>query len=171
VLMDQAYFGGGEDHFNEVRAAVNLPLLYKEFVVDLWQVWHARSLEASAILLIASVLSDAEIKELMIESKEAGLAVLLEVHDEEELDRAIRLEAPVIGMNNRDLKTFRTTVETTLDLAGKVPEETILISESGIRSAEDLKRLADVGVKGVLVGEHLLRQPNLKEAVESLRGE
>ena len=170
VLMDEAYFGGGEDHFKHVRAAVNLPLLYKEFVIDPWQVWHARSLGASAILLIAAVLSDAEINELMNESKKAGLAVLLEVHDEEELDRAIHLKAPVIGINNRDLKTFHTTVDTTLRLAEKIPEETILISESGIRSAEDLKRLSSVGVRGVLVGEHFLRQPNLKEAVESLRG-
>jgi indole-3-glycerol phosphate synthase len=171
VLMDEPYFGGGEAQFREVRAAVDLPLLYKEFVIDPWQVWHARSLGASALLLIAAVLSDQELKELMAEAEEAGLAVLLEVHDQAELERALKLEAPVIGINNRDLKTFHTTLETTLELAEQVPEEQVLISESGIRSREDIVKLSAAGVNGVLVGEHFLRQPDIRKAVEAMRPE
>lgn len=169
VLMDQAYFGGGEEHFRAARAAVDLPLLYKEFVIDPWQIWHARTLGASAVLLIAAALSDTELKDLSGEAKRAGLEVLLEVHDREELDRALALKAPIIGINNRDLKTFHTTLETSLELAKHVPKEVILISESGIRKAEDLRQLTQTGVRGVLVGEHLLRHLDVREALRMLR--
>jgi indole-3-glycerol phosphate synthase len=170
VLMDEAYFGGGEDHFREVRAAVDLPLLYKEFVIDPWQIWHARSLGASAVLLIAAALSDEELKDFSEIAAKAKLEVLLEVHDQEELDRALALQAPIIGINNRDLKTFHTTLETTLGLAKQIPANTILISESGIRTAEDMKKLIKAGARGVLVGEHLLRHLDVEEAVRLLRG-
>ena len=168
VLMDETYFGGGEDSFREVRNAVDLPLLYKEFVIDPWQIWHARVLGASAVLLIAAALSDNELKDLAEEAKQAKLDVLLEVHDRAELDRAIALKAPIIGINNRDLKTFHTTLDTTMELAGHVPGDTVLISESGIRSAEDLRRLSNAGVRGVLVGEHLLRHLDVEDALRSL---
>lgn len=169
VLMDKEYFGGGEAHFREVRKAVDLPLLYKEFVVDPWQVWHAKKIGASGVLLIAAALNDDELKSLSDEVAEAGLEVLLEVHDQEELDRALALKAPMIGINNRNLKTFVTTLDTTLSLAKQLPEETILISESGIRTAQDLDTLAAAGAKGVLVGESLLRQDNVQDAVKQLR--
>lgn len=168
VLMDVPYFGGGEAHFSEVRKAVDLPILYKEFVVDAWQVWHARSLGASAVLLIAAVLSDEEIMQLSTVAIEAGVEVLLEVHDEKELQRALALEAPLIGINNRNLKTFETRLEHTLELLPQVPDSVTLISESGIRTSEDVQLLKDAGVSGVLVGEHLLRKPDLEKAVREL---
>lgn len=171
VLMDELYFGGGEDHFRAVRQAVDLPLLYKEFVIDPWQIRHARTIGASAVLLIAAALSDAELQDLMAEASDAKLAVLLEVHDQAELERALKLDAPLIGINNRDLKTFQTTLETTLKLAEQVPEDQVLISESGIRSREDVVKLAAAGVNGVLVGEHFLRQPDIQAAVEAMKPE
>lgn len=170
VLMDEAYFGGGEGQFREVRDAVEVPLLYKEFVIDPWQIWHARVLGASAALLIAAALSDDEIRDLTREASLAGVEILLEVHDAGELDRALDLNAPVIGINNRDLRTFHTTLDTTMTLAKRVPKDTVLISESGIRAAGDLKRLAEAGVRGVLVGESLLRQADPEAAVRNLRG-
>ena len=170
VLMDEVYFGGGEPHFREVRAAVNLPLLYKEFVVDPWQVWHAKEIGASGVLLIAAALDDEELKRLSDEVTEAGLEVLLEVHDQEELSRALALKAPIIGINNRNLKTFETTLDTTMSLADQLPEETVLISESGIYTPDDLKMLSASGARGVLVGESLLRQEDVETAVRSLRG-
>lgn len=170
VLMDEAYFGGGEEQFRAVREAVKLPLLYKEFVIDPWQVWHARSLGASAILLIAAALTERDLRDLISESEQAGLEVLLEVHDRGELESALALKAPIIGINNRDLRTFETSLDTTVDLAKGLPAETILISESGIKSPDDMKRLIKAGVRGVLVGEHFLRQPDLSSAVKALRG-
>ncbi|MDA3873500.1 MAG: indole-3-glycerol phosphate synthase TrpC, partial [Kiritimatiellae bacterium] len=170
VLMDEPYFGGGEAHFREVREAVEMPMLYKEFVVEAWQVWHARALGASAVLLIAAALEDDELQRLMRVAAEARLDVLLEVHDADELDRALGLDARLIGINNRNLKTFETRLEHTLDLMPKVPESVTLISESGIRGPEDVARLRAGGVSGVLVGEHLLRQSNLESAVRELMG-
>lgn len=168
VLMDRKYFGGGEEDFQEVRAAVGLPMLYKEFVVDEWQIWHARAIGASAVLLIAAALADAEIKEFSEVAASAGLEVLLEVHDGVELERALGLEARLIGINNRNLKTFETRLAHTLALMPRVPGEVTLISESGIRTHEDVKRLQAAGVAGVLVGEHLLRKPDLETAVKAL---
>ncbi|MGA0369433.1 MAG: indole-3-glycerol phosphate synthase TrpC [Kiritimatiellia bacterium] len=168
VLMDRKYFGGGEADFQAVRAAVSMPMLYKEFVVDAWQIWHARAVGASAVLLIAAVLTDAEIRSLSELAAEAGLEILLEVHDGEELERALQLDAPLVGINNRNLKTFETRLEHTLELMPRVPETVTLISESGIRTAEDVRRLQDAGVSGVLVGEHLLRKPALEMAVKEL---
>jgi indole-3-glycerol phosphate synthase len=168
VLMDQKYFGGGEEDFQEVRAAVKLPMLYKEFVVDVWQIWHARAIGASAVLLIAAALSDEEIREFSGVALAAGLEVLLEVHDGEELDRALALGAKLIGINNRNLKTFETKLEHTLDLMPRVPEDVTLISESGIRTHADVKRLQAAGVAGILVGEHLLRKADLEQAVREM---
>lgn len=168
VLMDVPYFGGGDAHFSEVRNAVDLPMLYKEFVVDPWQIWHARALGASAVLLIVAVLSDVEIMRLSAVAIEAGVEVLLEVHDREELQRALKLEAPLIGINNRNLKTFETRLEHTLELLPEVPGSVTLISESGIRTAEDVQMLKEAGVAGILVGEHLLRKPDLEKAVREL---
>lgn len=170
VLMDAKYFGGGAEDFEEVRAAVALPMLYKEFVIDPWQIWHARAIGASAVLLIASVLSDAEIKEFADMATEAGLEVLLEVHDGEELQRALASGIPLIGINNRNLKTFETKLEHTLELMSRVPDSVTLISESGIRTHEDIRTLQAAGVSGVLVGEHLLRKPDLEQAVRELMG-
>jgi indole-3-glycerol phosphate synthase len=168
VLMDQKYFGGGEADFRAVRAMVDLPLLYKEFVVDEWQIWHAASLGASAALLIAAVLDDALLKDLVALCRRARVEPLVEVHDEKEMKRVAALPVRCIGVNNRDLKTFKISLETTLRLKPLAPKECTLISESGIRSAADVARLKDAGVHAVLVGEHLLRQSDLGKAVKDL---
>ena len=168
VLMDQKYFGGGEADFRAVRAMVDVPLLYKEFVVDEWQIWHAASLGASAVLLIAAVLDDARLAEFAALCREARVEPLVEVHDEQEMDRVAAMPVRCIGVNNRDLKTFRISLETTLRLKPRAPKECTLISESGIRSAEDVARLKKAGVHAVLVGEHLLRQSDLSKAVTDL---
>jgi indole-3-glycerol phosphate synthase len=168
VLMDEKYFGGGESDFLAVREAVALPMLYKEFVLDPWQVWHARSIGASAVLLIAAALSDAQWDDLAGVAESAGLEVLLEVHDGDELERAVAHKMPLIGINNRNLKTFETKVEHTLELMPQVPSNVTLISESGIRTVEDVRMLHQAGVAGVLVGEHLLRKADLEQAVKEL---
>ncbi|MFO1490371.1 MAG: indole-3-glycerol phosphate synthase TrpC [Kiritimatiellia bacterium] len=170
VLVDEHFFGGGESAFTAVRAAVALPLLYKEFVIDPWQVWHARSIGASAVLLIAAALPDAALAALMRECAAAGLEVLLEVHDEAEMRRAAALGASLIGVNNRDLRTFRTTLETSHRLRALAPAGCTFVSESGIRDAGDVRALREAGVHAVLVGEHLLRKPDLAGAVRDLMG-
>ena len=151
-------------------AAVDLPMLFKEFVVDPWQVWQARELGASAVLLIAAALPEAELASLMDTCREAGLEVLFEVHDGDELDVGLRLQAPILGINNRNLKTFHTTLDTTLSLRERVPEEVLLVSESGIRDANDIARLQAANIHAVLVGEHLLRKDDVAEAVRALMG-
>ncbi len=168
VLMDREFFGGGTEDFRSVRCSVGLPLLYKEFVVDPWQVWHAASLGASAVLLIVAALSRDELARLMNEADQAGLAVLMEVHDEEEADVAVALGAGIIGINNRNLKTFVTSLETTDAVIKRIPDDRIVVSESGIRTAEDVTHLKNLGVDAVLVGEHLLRHQDLEQAVRNL---
>lgn len=167
-LMDGTYFGGGEDDFRAVRAAVSLPMLYKEFVVDAWQIAHAQLLGASGVLLIAAVLSDQELRSFSKEIFERGMTPLVEVHDREEMDRALQLGATCIGINNRNLKTFETTLEVTYTLAREMPDEITLISESGIRTSDDVLALQQYGVRALLVGEQLLRQPCPREAVINL---
>ena len=168
VLMDRKFFGGREDDFAVVRSAVALPLLYKEFIVDEWQIWHAASLGASAALLIAAVLDDARLKDFVSLCREARIEPLVEVHDEKEMTRAASLPVRCIGVNNRDLKTFRISLETTIRLKPLAPKECTVISESGIRSAGDVARLKAEGVRAVLVGESLLRQGAIEKAVKDL---
>jgi len=168
VLMDGKYFGGGEGDFRQVRSTVTLPLLYKEFVVDEWQVWHAASVGASAVLLIAAVLDDAALKRFAACCAEARVEPLLEVHDAAEMERAVESGVRCIGINNRDLKTFKVSLETSLSLVGRAGPDALVVSESGIRSADDVRRLKAAGVQAILVGEHLLRQPDLVDAVRSL---
>ncbi len=168
VLMDEKYFGGGAADFAAVRAAVKLPLLYKEFVLDPWQVWHARSLGASAVLLIVAALDKRKLVKLMALIRELGMEPLIEVHDAREFEISVAVGARCLGINNRDLKTFTTSLQTTVDLAGRAPRGTLLISESGIRVASDVVLVQRAGARGVLVGEHLLRQRNLSRAVTNL---
>lgn len=170
VLIDNAYFGGGESDFRTVRTAVKLPMLYKEFVVDPWQVAHARVIGASAVLLIVAALPRKALAELHRLILATGLTPLVEVHDQRELTVAKALGAICIGVNNRNLKTFETRLETTFRLASRMPRGGLLISESGIASAEDVLRLREAGAQAVLVGEHLLRQRLLARAVKGLMG-
>jgi len=167
-LMDEKYFGGGEEQFRAVRAAVRLPLLYKEFVVDEWQIWRARVLGASAVLLIAAILPDNMLRRLLGLCREAELEALVEIHDVEEMRRVAACGVRMIGINNRDLQTFKTTLETTFRLKNLAPAGCLLVSESGIQSAGDVRRLHSAGIQAVLVGESLLRQRDLHEAVRSL---
>ncbi len=170
VLMDQRYFGGGEKDFLAVRTAVGLPLLYKEFVVDEWQIWHAASLGASAILLIAAVLDRAELERFLALCGEARLEALVEVHDEADMGKLAGLPVRCMGVNNRDLRTFKVALETTARLAPRAPAGCTLVSESGIHSAADVTRLKSAGAHAVLVGERLLRQQDLGRAVRELMG-
>lgn len=170
VLLDGPYFGGGEADFSAVRAAVPLPMLYKEFVIDEWQVHHARAIGASAVLLIVAALPADRLAALHRSVESAGLVALVEVHDRKELSVALDIGARVVGVNNRNLRTFVTRLETTYRLAALLPRDALLVSESGISSPEDVLQLKSAGAKAVLVGEHLLRQRNLTRAVKNLMG-
>jgi len=167
-LMDAEYFGGGEEQWDAVRAATSLPMLYKAFVIDPRQIFHAEALGASAVLLIVAALNDAELKKFIRLTDASGMTPLVEVHTEEEMKHAVAAGANCIGINNRNLKTFETKLETTLQLRKLAPKGCTLISESGIRTANDVKRLRDAGIAAILVGESLLRQADLEAAVRSL---
>ena len=167
-LMDAKYFGGGEKLWNAVRTATSLPMLYKEFVIDPRQIFHAEALGASAVLLIVAALDAAELKKYIRMIAASGMTPLVEVHTEEEMKRAIAAGAECIGINNRNLKTFETKLETTLQLRKLAPKNCTLISESGIRAAADVKMLRDAGITAILVGESLLRQPDIETAVRAL---
>lgn len=167
-LMDSTYFGGGEEQWSAVRAATRLPMLYKEFVIDPRQIFHAEALDASAVLLIVAALTDAELRTYIQLVTACGMTPLVEVHTEEEMKRAVAAGAQCIGINNRNLKTFETRLETTLTLCELAPKNCTLISESGIRTAQDVTLLRDAGISAILVGESLLRQPDLHQAVQTL---
>lgn len=167
-LMDGKYFGGGAEDFHAVRDAISLPMLYKEFVVDPWQIFHARVMGASAVLLIVGALRDDELRTFTGWIRDVGLQPLVEVHDRDEMQRAIDAGADCIGINNRNLKTFETALETTFELQAMAPPGCTLISESGIKTAEDVLRLQEGGAHGILVGESLLRAPSPGKAAAAL---
>lgn len=167
-LMDRTYFGGGEEQWKTVRAATTLPMLYKEFVIDPRQIFYAEALGASAVLLIVAALSDTELCSFINLIESSGMTPLVEVHTEEEMKRAVAADAKCIGINNRNLKTFETRIETTLRLREFAPAGCTLISESGICMANDIRVLKEAGIAAVLVGESLLRQPDLHAAIADL---
>ena len=156
VLTDQRFFGGTNADLEGIRQAVALPLLRKDFTVDEYHVWEARSIGADAVLLIVRVLEQAQLMDYQRLAHELGLAALVEVHDAAELERALAAEARIVGINNRDLTTMTVDLGTTLRLRSKVPDTVTLVSESGIRSPEDVRRLTDAGIGAVLVGEALM---------------
>ena len=170
VLTDREFFGGDLDCLRAVRAAVSLPLLRKDFVVDPLQVWEARGAGADAILLIVRILDDALIADLLALAGSLGMDALVEIHDRAELERALALGCTLVGMNNRDLDTFHTDLALSLDLAPEVPAGVTFVAESGIRTADDVDRLGAVGVDAILVGESLMRQPDLRAAASALVG-
>lgn len=160
VLTDRDFFQGDDAHLVEARAACTLPVLRKDFVIDVYQVYEARALGADCILLIVAALGDAQLVELAGAATHLGLDVLVEVHDADELERALALGAPLIGINNRDLRRFETRLETTLDLLPRVPPDRLLVTESGIHTPEDVARLRAAGVHAFLVGEAFMRAPD-----------
>jgi len=170
VLTNEPYFGGSLADLQAVRAAVKLPVLRKDFVLDPWQVYESRAAGADAILLIMAALDDQTALELEELAQTLDLDVLVEVHDRAELDRALGLRTGLIGINNRNLRTMLTDLQTTLDLAPHVPPHRILVTESGIRAHDDLKRLGAVGANCALVGESLLRAPDIAAATRALLG-
>ena len=168
VLTDAPYFQGHEDYLIAARAACDLPVLRKDFMVDTWQVAEARAIGADAILIIVAALDDALMAEIEAAALELGMDVLVEVHNEAEMERAARLKSRLIGVNNRDLKRFVTEIGTTERLAPLAPEGTLLVSESGINSHADLLRLAPCGARTFLVGESLMRQADVAAATRAL---
>lgn len=170
VLTDGPSFEGDLAYLGLAREASPLPLLRKDFMLDVYQVAEARAAGADCILVILAMVSPATAGELIAACKEHGLDWLIEVHDEKELDAALRLESPLIGINNRNLNTFETRLETTFRLAPQVPPGRILVSESGIAAKADLDRLAAAGVTAVLVGESLMRQSDIGAATRALLG-
>ena len=168
VLTDAPYFQGHEDYLMDARAACDLPVLRKDFTVDPWQVAEARAIGADAILIIVAALEDAEMAEIEAAALDREMDVLVEVHDEAELGRAARLRSRLIGVNNRDLRTFRTDLATTERLAPLAPADTLLVGESGIDRHDDLERLAAAGVRCFLVGESLMRQADVEAATKRL---
>ena len=171
VLTDAPYFQGSGTYLEAVRHAVGLPLLRKDFIIDEVQIFEARLLGADAILLIAAILESSRIEEFMGIAASVGLDCLIEVHDQEELDRVFQLEGvKLLGVNNRNLHTFETSLKTTADLSRYIPEGTMLISESGISSRQDLDFLSKNGAEGVLIGEHFMRQADVGQAVHDLMG-
>jgi indole-3-glycerol phosphate synthase len=168
VLTDARYFHGSLDDLVQVRAAVDVPVLRKEFIVDEYQLWEARAAGADAVLLIVAALEDGALRDLLHAAKGAGLATLVEVHTAGELDRALRLGAPVIGVNNRDLQTLKTSLEPSLHLLPQIPPGPLAVSESGLGSGADVARVVAAGAHAVLVGETLLRATDVATKVREL---
>jgi indole-3-glycerol phosphate synthase len=168
VLTDAPYFQGHEDYLADARRACPLPVLRKDFMVDPWQVAEARAIGADAILIIVAALDDMLMAEIEDASIERGMDVLVEVHDEREMARALRLQSRLIGINNRDLKTFTTDLTTTERLSRLAPGDTLLVGESGIETHADCERLAEAGVRAFLVGESLMRQADVEAATRAL---
>jgi indole-3-glycerol phosphate synthase len=168
VLTDDAHFGGSNDDLASARDAVDLPVLRKDFTLDPLHVLEARAAGADAVLLIVRILSDESLSRLDAYARGLGMAALVEVHDRQELERAVAVGARIIGINNRDLSTFRTELDTTLRLIEAVPDDALVVSESGIADPEDVVLLGDAGVDAVLVGEALLRASDPGRAAEAL---
>lgn len=172
VLTDQLYFQGSLDYLKQIRQAVNIPLLRKDFIIDEYQILEARGAGADCILLIAAILSGHELQHFSQVAKELGMDVLLEVHNQSELELALQHTSPeLLGINNRNLRTFETNLQTTADLIKQIPRDITIVSESGISTSRNIDYLHELGARAVLVGEHFMRQPSIETAVVSLVGE
>jgi indole-3-glycerol phosphate synthase len=168
VLTDKDFFQGSSDYLRQARASCPLPVLRKDFMVDAYQIYESRAMGADAILLIAASLSDAQMAEFEDIARSLDMAVLVEVHDAAELQRSLKLKTPLIGINNRNLKTFEVTLDTTIALMAEVPKDRILVTESGITTPADVVRMREVGVHAFLVGEAFMRAGDPGEALAKL---
>jgi indole-3-glycerol phosphate synthase len=168
VLTDEPYFQGSDADLQAARAAIALPVLRKDFMLDPYQIVESRALGADCVLLIMAALGDDQAAELEAAARELGLDVLIEVHDGAELDRALRLRSPLIGINNRNLKTLAVDLKTTEELAARVPDDRLLVSESGLFSRTDLQRMAAAGARAFLIGESLMRRDDVTAATAAL---
>jgi indole-3-glycerol phosphate synthase len=170
VLTEEEFFQGDLKYMRDARAAVELPVLRKDFIVDPWQVWEARATNADSFLLIVAALNDALLAELLSLGRELGMEPLVEVHTREELTRALAAGARIVGVNNRDLRTLEVRIETSLELIEAIPEDCIAVCESGLRAHDDLTRLRAAGFDAFLIGEHLMSQPDPGVALRVLLG-
>ncbi|QDT66523.1 indole-3-glycerol phosphate synthase TrpC [Calycomorphotria hydatis] len=170
VLTDEQYFQGHLDFLTSVREAVQIPVLRKDFILDPYQVYEARAAGADAVLLIAECLDDADLRTLSSTISDLGMHALVEIHDTDNLKRVLQIAPVLLGINNRDLRTFHTDLNHTIKLLPQVPAGTLLVSESGIRTHADVLRLKDAGCGGILVGESLMRSADIGEAVDALMG-
>lgn len=171
VLTDVEYFQGSDAYLQQARSVCELPVLRKEFIIDAYQVYESRVLGADCILLIVAALDDARLSEFSILADELDMDVLVEVHDSEELERALRLDARLIGINNRNLRSFETSLTTTLDLLDQVPSDRIVVTESGIHESGDVRLMIENNVKAFLVGEAFMRADQPGEMLSELFGE
>lgn len=168
VLTDYPSFQGKEDYLIAARNAVKLPVLRKDFMFDIYQIYESRAIGADCILLIMAALEDGEAAALEAVAFELGMSVLIEVHNEEEIERAALLNSNLIGINNRDLRSFKTDIETTRNLMPYIPADTVIVSESGLNTPDDLRQCAEWGVRNFLIGESLMREPNVELATKKL---
>ena len=168
VLTDVQFFQGSVDYLKQARASCQLPVLRKDFMVDPYQIYESRAMGADCILLIASCLNDTQMAEFEAIARNLDMAVLVEVHDAAELDRALKLKTPLIGINNRNLQTFEVSLDTTLSLKSRVPADRLLVTESGIHSRDDVLRMGAAGVNAFLVGEAFMRAPDPGTALADL---
>jgi indole-3-glycerol phosphate synthase len=170
VLTDAQFFQGAPEYLQQARAACDIPVLRKDFIVDMYQVYQARSWGADCILLIVAALDHGLMAELEACAHELGMDVLVEVHDGDELDAALRLKTRLLGINNRNLRTFETTLQTTISLLPRIPKDKLVVTESGILNADDVKRMRDANVHAFLVGEAFMRAPDPGVELERLFG-
>jgi indole-3-glycerol phosphate synthase len=168
VLTDAQFFQGSVDYLKQARASCDLPVLRKDFMVDAYQVYEARAMGADCILLIAACLDDAQMKDLEAIARGLDMAVLVEVHDAEELNRALKLKTPLVGINNRNLRTFEVSLDTTISMLKDVPADRILVTESGILTTDDVQKMRDAKVNAFLVGEAFMRAPEPGQALADL---
>jgi indole-3-glycerol phosphate synthase len=168
VLTDGPHFQGSEDYFRSARAAVPLPAIRKDFMIDVWQIAESRAMGADCVLLILATLEDGEAAEFEAAAMGFGMDVLVEVHDEAEFERALKLKSRLIGVNNRNLKTMITDIAITETLAARMPKDRVLVAESGLKTPADLARLAKVGARRFLIGESLMRQADVAAATQAI---
>ena len=168
MLTEEAHFGGSLDDLLEARAASDLPVLRKDFTIDPYQLYEAKAAGADAVLLVVGAMSADQLGRLYREAHALDLDAIVEIHDEEELDRALEIDADVLGINNRDLEDFSVDIQRTFDLLSDVPAGKVVVSESGIQTREQIEELEQVGVDAVLIGEALMRAPDPEAAVREL---